>query len=226
MSSTPKDPPAPRREFLGKLAGASALLAAGSLAACAAPAAAPAAMADDEPWLKPLTGKRTQVFDAPRVNDAFPLMFAASYMQLMNDTYKLKPGESNAFIVFRHFAAGLGLQDSIWKKYQLGKMLDIMDPQTKKPAERNFVWNPKPGDMMNTDASADKMVKMPGVVIGVCHFAVTVLSDMAAKQMKMKSEDALKEWEAAIIPGAFFVPSGTMAVGRAQEHGCTYCFAG
>ncbi|HXD24172.1 MAG TPA: hypothetical protein VN613_12500, partial [Gemmatimonadaceae bacterium] len=162
MLSTPIGSPAPRREFLGRLAGGTALLAAGTLAAACGPAAAPVASADDEPWLKPLSGKHRQVFDAPRVNDGFPLMFAASYMQITNETYKLQPGETSAFVVFRHFAAGLGLQDSIWKKYQLGKMLDIMDPQTKKPSERNFVWNPKPGDMMNTDASADKFVKMPG----------------------------------------------------------------
>jgi hypothetical protein len=227
MLSTPNDSPAPRREFLGRLAGGTALLAAGALAtACAAPAAVPVASADDETWLKPLTGKHKQVFDAPRVNDAFGLMFAAGYLQTMTDTYKLKPGEANAFIVFRHFATPLGLTDAIWKKYSLGKMLDIIDPATKKPSERNFVWKPKAGDMMNIDASADKMIAMPGVVIGVCHFAITVLSGMAAKGAGVTPEVALKEWEAGVIPGAMIVPSGVLAVGRAQEHGCTYCFAG
>jgi len=227
MLSTPNDSPAPRREFLGRLAGGTALLAAGALAtACAAPAPTPVASADDEAWLKPLTGKHKQVFDAPRVNDAFGLMFAAGYLQTMTETYKLKPGEANAFIVFRHFATPLGLTDAIWKKYQLGKMLEIMDPATKKPSERNFVWKPKAGDMMNPDASADKMIAMPGVVIGVCHFAITVLSGMAAKGAGVTPEVALKEWEAGVIPGAMLLPSGVLGVGRAQEHGCTYCFAG
>ena len=227
MSPMSNDSPAPRREFLERLAGGTALLAAGTLAAaCAAPAAAPVASTDDEPWLKPLSGKHKQVFDGARVNDAFPLMFAASYLAMMNETYKLKAGEANAFIVFRHFGTPLGLVDDVWKKYKLGAMLGIMDPATKKPSERNFVWNPKPGDMMNTDASADKMLKTPGVVIGVCHFAITVLSGMAAKGAGVTPEVALKEWEAGVIPGAMLVPSGTMAIGRAQEHGCTYCYAG
>jgi len=227
MLSMPNDSPAPRRDFLQRLAGGSALLAAGTLAAaCAAPAAAPVAAADDEPWLKPLTGKHKQVFDGAKVNDAFPLMFAAGYLQTMTAAYKLQPGEANAFIVLRHFGTPLGLMDDVWKKYKLGAMLGILDPATKKPSERNFVWNPKPGDMMNNDASADKMVKMPGVVIGVCHFAITVLSGMAAKGAGVTPEVALKEWESGVIPGAHMVPSGVLAVGRAQEHGCTYCFAG
>ncbi len=227
MVSMPNDSPAPRREFLGRLASGTALLAAGTLAAaCAAPAAAPAASADDEPWLKPLTGKHKQVFDGAKVNDAFPLMFAAGYLQTMTETYKLQPGEANAFIVLRHFGTPLGLMDDVWKKYKIGAMLGIMDPATKKPSERNFVWNPKAGDMMNNDASADKMVKMPGVVIGVCGFAIKVLSEMAAKGAGVTPEVALKEWTAGVIPGAHVLPSGVLAVGRAQEHGCSYCFAG
>ncbi len=230
MPSTPNDSHAPRREFLERIAGVAggaALLAAGGLAAaCAPPAAAPVAATDDEPWLKPLTGKHKQVFDGAKVNDAFPLMFAAGYLATMTETYKLKAGEANAFIVLRHFGTPLGLMDSVWQKYKIGAMLGIMDPATKKPSERNFVWNPKPGDMMNTDASADKMVKMPGVVIGVCGFAIKVLSGMAAKGAGVTPEVAAQEWTAGVIPGAMVVPSGVLAVGRAQEHGCTYCFAG
>jgi hypothetical protein len=227
MLSMPNDSPAPRREFLGRLAGGTALLAAGTLAAaCSAPAATTTASADDEPWLKPLTGKHRQVFDGPRVNDGFPLMFAWAYLNTMNDTYKLKPGEANAFIVLRHFAAPLGLQDEIWKKYKLGAALGIMDPATKKPSERNFVWKPKEGDMAMLDASADKMIAMPGVVVGVCGFAISVISGMTAKAAGMTPEAAHEEWLKAVIPGAYVLPSGVLAVGRAQEHGCSYCFAG
>lgn len=227
MRSMPTDSPAPRREFLQRLAGGTALLAAGTLAAaCAAPAAAPVASTDDEPWLKPLTGKHKQVFDAPHINEGFPFMFAAAYLQTMNKSYNLAPDQANAFVVLRHFAAPFGLMDDVWKKYSIGKMLGIMDPATKKPSERNWVWKPKEGDMMNLDASEDKMVAMPGVVVGVCHFAVTVLSGMAAKGAGVTPEVALKEWEAGVVPGAMLVPSGVLAVGRAQEHGCSYCFAG
>ena len=35
-----------------------------------------------------------------------------------------------------------------------------------------------------------------------------------------------KEWVAGVLPGIQVVPSGVWAVGRAQEHGCAYCFAG
>jgi hypothetical protein len=49
---------------------------------------------------------------------------------------------------------------------------------------------------------------------------------MAAKDAGVAPDVALKEWEAGVVPGAMLVPSGVLAVGRAQEHGCTYCFAG
>ena len=33
-----------------------------------------------------------------------------------------------------------------------------------------------------------------------------------------------KEWLDALIPGIPAMPSGVWAVGRAQEHGCGYCY--
>lgn len=78
---------------------------------------------------------------------------------------------------------------------------------------------------MAPDASADKLIAR-GVVIAVCNIALQKVSEMAAKGAGVKPEDALKEWTAGLIPGAFVVPSGVLAVGRTQEKGCTYCFAG
>ncbi len=185
--STPNDSPALRREFLGRLAGGAALLAAGTLAAaCAAPPPAPVASTDDEPWLKAALREATsRCSDAPKANEGFGLIFAAGYLQTMAATYNLKPGEANAFIVFRHFATPLGLSDAILEEVPAwaGDASSIMDPATKKPSEyATSCGNRRRATLvMNTDASADKMVAMPGVVIGVCHFAITVLSGMAAK---------------------------------------------
>jgi intracellular sulfur oxidation DsrE/DsrF family protein len=218
--------PSARRSFLGTLAGgAVALGAAPLLASCAAPAPVASAPADEESWIKPLTGKHKQVFDAPAVNSGFPLIFAYVYLETMTKAYNLKAGEANAVVVVRHFGIPMALSDSIWAKYKLGEMMKLTDPATKKPSVRNYFYKSKEGDLMAPDASADKLIAR-GVVIAVCNIALQKVSEMAAKGAGVKPEDALKEWTAGLIPGAFVVPSGVLAVGRTQEKGCTYCFAG
>jgi intracellular sulfur oxidation DsrE/DsrF family protein len=65
-----------------------------------------------------------------------------------------------------------------------------------------------------------------GAKVGVCGVAMTVLSGMAAGAAKMDKEAVHKEWIAGLIPGVVVAPSGVLAVHRAQEKGCTYCYAG
>ena len=48
---------------------------------------------------------------------------------------------------------------------------------------------------------------------------------MVGKKMGMDPAAVKKEWIASIVPGIQVVPAGVLAVNRAQEHGCTYCFA-
>ena len=71
----------------------------------------------------------------------------------------------------------------------------------------------------------DELMK-DGALIGVCDMAIMVYSQAVAKKMNLKAEDVKKEWEEGVLPGIQIVPSGVLAVNRAQEHGCTYCFAG
>lgn len=226
MSNDPSTP-SPRRTFLGTLAGgAVALGAAPLLASCAAPASSAAAPpADEEPWIKPLTGKHKQVFDAPEPNEGFPFIFAYAYLETMTKSYNLQAGDANAIVIARHFGMPLALQDSVWAKYKLGELIKVNDPKTKKPSTRNIFYNSQEGDMMMTDASAEKLIAR-GVVIGVCNLALQKISEMLATNMKLKPDDVYNEFKAGVIPGAHVVPSGVLAVGRAQEKGCTYCFAG
>ena len=213
--------PSARRSFIGSVA-------AGTLALVSVPlhsiGAEPTAVQDD-PWLKALKGKHKQVFDGATINDGFPLIFAATYLRTMTEHYKLAAGDISAMVVARHFGTGLALNDSIWKKYGLGKMWNVIDPVTKAPAARNIFYKSKAGDMLNIDASADKLLAR-GVIISVCGAAIKVLSGLTAAGAGVTPEVALAEWSAAVIPGVHIVPSGVLAIAKAQEAGCTYCFAG
>ena len=45
-------------------------------------------------------------------------------------------------------------------------------------------------------------------------------------EMHLDAEKVRKDWVSGLFPGIQVVPSGVWALGRAQEHGCGYCFAG
>jgi intracellular sulfur oxidation DsrE/DsrF family protein len=214
----------PRRSFLGRLAGSAMAMAALPFAARRAEAEVLAPFAD-EPWLAAVSKARhKQLFDAPGINSGFPMMFAGAYLMTMKGAYSLKPGEAHAMIVVRHAAAVLAVNDTIWSKYKLGEAGSITDAQTKAPAVRNPYYNSKPGDMPNTDFSIDKLPAL-GVTIVACNLALTKYAERTGGAIGMKADEALAEWKANLLPGVFVAPSGVLAVGRAQEAGCTYCYA-
>ena len=215
-----------RRTFLGRAAiGACALAAGAPSAAHAIPFVAVDPAAEPDPWLGALAGKHKQFFDAVSVNEGFPLVFAWNYLNTEEETYKLRDSDLTAIVGLRHFSIPIAFTDEIWEKYKLGDWAKVMDPATKAPSTRNIFYMPKPGDSPWPDASLDKLVAR-GVHVTVCNVALTVLSSMLGKQAGMEPEAAKKEWTAHLIPGAVVVPSGVFAVNRAQEKGCTYCYAG
>jgi hypothetical protein len=60
----------------------------------------------------------------------------------------------------------------------------------------------------------------------VCSAALTVYSNVIAGMMKLNAEDVYKDFASGVLPGIQPVPSGVWALGRAQEKGCGYIFAG
>lgn len=216
-----------RRSFLARLgAGLASVAALPAFGRRAEAAPAFAFNADQEPWLAGIAGaKHKQVFDAPAVNDGFPMAFTWVYLTTMNNSYALKPGEARAVLVLRHSAAVLGLNDAMWKKYGIGKMLNLVDKGTGQPSERNLFANARPGDFVMPDASLDKLPAL-GVHIALCNMALTRRAAGAAQATGQSPEAVLAEWKANLVPGAMVAPSGVLAVGRAQEAGCSYCFTG
>src|SRR6188768_1715372 len=141
--------PFARRSFIGTVAAGTIALASSPVRTVSAES-----IAQDDAWIKALKGKHKQVFDAPVLNDGFPLMFALTYINSMTQHYKLAQGDVSAMVVARHFGVGLALNDAIWRKYSLGKLWNVTDPATKAPAVRNIFNKSNPGDMMNIEASA------------------------------------------------------------------------
>jgi intracellular sulfur oxidation DsrE/DsrF family protein len=213
-----------RRAFLTQVGvGTAALLATPAL--LRADSLLPSAPFDDK-WLDNLKGKNRQYFDATDVNSGWVLGYAMNWMDTMKATYATTDKDLNAVIGFRHFSIPMAYNDAIWAKYKLGEFTKITDPATKAPATRNIFFNSKPGDVPFPGMAIEKM-QARGTTFVVCNVAHTVLSGMLAQKMGLAADAAKAEWEKGLIQGFTLVPSGVLAVHRAQEKGkCTYCYAG
>ncbi len=220
----------PRRDFLGKLAAGAAAV---GMATLPNPAKAMSLTetafkyADDpELWLARIKGKHKIVFDVTAPHEIFP--FAWPKVFLMTNGAAAK--DCTAVVILRHSAIPYALGNDIWAKYKFGEMFKMNDPKTNAPSVRNPFWQPKPGDysapgLGNVDIGINQLMD-DGVLFCACDVALTVFSAMAAGSMNMSAGDVKKEWLAGVLPGIQVVPSGVWAVGRTQEHGCSYCFVG
>ena len=59
-----------------------------------------------------------------------------------------------------------------------------------------------------------------------CDLALKVYSGFIAKGMSLDATEVYNDFLSGVLPGVQIVPSGVWALGRAQEHGCGYIFAG
>jgi hypothetical protein len=212
----------PRRGFIGRIAAAAMGIGAASMVPEAAEAEVAASRSKDpqlEAWFNKLKGKHRAVFDVPESNSGFPAIWPRVYLMTTEASY---PGEgASAMVILRHEALPLAFQDSLWSKYKLGELfkINIGDaPATKNPYATIT-------GLPITGIGIAELLKS-GMLIGACDVAMQVYSSRAATKMGMDPDTVKKEWIAGLLPGVQLVPSGVMAVARAQELGAQYIFAG
>ncbi|MGE5093433.1 MAG: twin-arginine translocation signal domain-containing protein [Bacillota bacterium] len=223
MLSIPSSP-TPRRGFLGRVAMAAAAVGLGSSvpASLAGEASTPQSAGADpqlDAWFAKIRGKHRQVFDSPEAAGGVVAIWPRVYLMTMDATYPNQQG--TAVVILRHAAIPLAMQDSLWAKYKFGEVFNIKAGDAPATANPYAVITglPIPG------LGISELLKS-GVLVGVCNAALTVYSGAVAKQTNGDAAAIKQEWIAGLFPGVQVVPSGVMAVGRAQELGCTYCFAG
>jgi intracellular sulfur oxidation DsrE/DsrF family protein len=222
-----------RRKFLGKLTTGAAAI---SLATLFQPLQAnanadiPGFNPDDpDEWFKKIKGKHRIVFDATEPHDIFPFAWPRVFL-MTNEMTGTPAKDCGVVVVLRHSAIGYALEDRLWTKYNLGEVFKAEDPETKKPSARNPFWQPKPGAFKVPGIGEVHIgineLQASGVMFCVCNAAMTVYSAVIADMMKLKAEDVYKDFTSGLLPGIQPVPSGVWALGRAQENGCKYIFAG
>jgi hypothetical protein len=231
----PNTPTTHRRGFLGTLAASGlALTTLGiPLRLPAAPTANNNAnnlpQGDPEAWFAGVKGKHRLIIDVPRPNEVFPFAWAKVFL-LTNAATGTPEKDNSVVVVLRHEGIPYAFDHHIWEKYKFGEVFKINDPKTKAPSTRNMFWKPAQGDFQipglgNVDIGIDQL-QDKGVMFCVCDMAMTVYSAALAAGINASPADVKAEWLSGLLPGIQPVPSGIWAVGRAQEHGCNYCFAG
>ncbi|MGV3530001.1 MAG: hypothetical protein ACO1OO_13955 [Flavisolibacter sp.] len=234
-------PTTDRRSFLGTLAAGAATLSAASFAPITAGAKTIAdhAQSDDDPdaWFNKLKGKHRIVFDAPRPHQIFPFAWPAVFM-MTNQATGSAPSDLGIVVVLRHEAIPYAFNDQAWAKYNFAEVFHAAElggafkaaDYKEGSMKRNPFWQPKKGDFVvpgiGPVAIGINDLQAQGVMFCVCNAAMTVNSNVVAMKTNMKAEDIYNDWKASLLPGVQIVPSGVWAIGRAQEHGCAYCFAG
>ena len=214
--------PTPRRGFLGRIAATAAAAGLGGFIPSRLAAETKESAADPklEAWFGKIKGKHRQIFDAPEPNSGMVAIWPRVYMNTMNATYP-GSGGTTAVVILRHGGLPLAFQDHLWEKYSLGEVFSIKDGEN--PAKRNpyatITGLPIEG------LGIAELLKS-GVLVGACDVALTVYSTGVAKKMNLDAATVKKDWIDGLLPGVQVVPSGVMAVARAQELGCAYCFAG
>lgn len=226
-----KKQPSPRREFLGNIAAGAAAIGLLSIPSSikAAPSLFQQTTNDADEWFKKVKGKHRVVFDATRPHEIMP--FAWPRVFLMTNEATGTPAKDNSVVVvLRHDAIPYAFEDRIWAKYKFGEVFKTDDPKTKAPFVRNPFAKPSPGEYKIPGFGVVPIgineLQASGVMFAVCDAAMTVYSAAVADGMKMNAADVKKDWMSGLLPGIQPVPSGVWALGRAQEHGCAYIFAG
>ena len=227
-----------RRDFLGQLAGAGVVLAAGACATSGAhssvdpaPALLPASAAPDpghDPekdnswdmsWTTRITGRHKQVYDIATLGEGAGLRTIRNYLNAYRNVFKLNPPEVTA-VAAMVSSGHINFNDAIWAKYGFGEDTKTKEPRSDAWATRNVFRTAAADDPM-ADHTVEAL-QARGVIFWQCNNALKGLTRHLATKMQMPPEAVRAELIAGLLPGVYLVPAHTMAIGLAQEHGCTY----
>ena len=213
---------ASRRRFLARFGIGSAAIGAIlglPLPAGAQPSSAPRRHENDD-WMDALPTTHRMVFDAVSAPGADDVRHYASNVFTANRTgYGLESRDVGVLVILRHNATPFGFNDAMWAKYGgvFAAEMKVVDPKTQKtPAA-----NPANAGTETLDALSGL-----GAHFGVCAMAARRFAGLAAKSTGGTTDAIVEELAKNLVRNAHLTPAGIVAVGRAQERGYVFGYAG
>jgi hypothetical protein len=127
----------------------------------------------------------------------------------------------------------LNFDDYVWKKYQIGEWLDVKDPATGQPAQRNIYYPAATlpaGQIPSTDpdnehsiyqAKSMQDLQKRGVQFLSCHTATEEQARILVHKYKLSQspEEIVKDMLAHTVPGTLVVASMVAAIALLQAEG-------
>ena len=176
-------------------------------------------------FINNIKGSHRIAYDGSTPHNGLPIIWNWAFYKSNNQTGS-PDSDITAMTVLRHTAIAYAFNSDIWNKYPIGKVFGINDNSTGKPSLRNTVYEPQEGDFPPLGIDGIKIMQERGALFCVCNLAISVYSGVIANQMQLDPKKVQEEMIAGVLPGIQLVPSGVWALGRAQENGCGYIFAG
>jgi hypothetical protein len=180
---------------------------------------------DSDEWFKKIKGSHRIAYDGSTPHGTLPIVWNWAFYQSNNETGS-PDSDITAMTVLRHTAIAYAFNSEMWQKYPLGQIFNINDNSTGEPSKRNTVYEPIEGDLPLPQIQGIKDLQKRGALFCVCNLATQVYSGAIANQMNLDSNQVYKDLINGLLPEIQLVPSGVWALGRAQENGCGYIFAG
>jgi hypothetical protein len=166
-----------------------------------------------------------QVFSATAlsVNRSFRYAELYSHMQFAMNGYNLSLPPGRGSLATLGVVAGsavlLSLNDSVWKKYNIGRRFDLPDSNifysSKSSLDPKASYDDPYG--LYQDWSAQAVLKRGGWFMA-CHNALASIASQCTNDGR-NARIALEDMVNNLLPGFTLVPAGVTAIQLAQEYG-------
>jgi intracellular sulfur oxidation DsrE/DsrF family protein len=169
-----------------------------------------------------LPGKHRTVIDcAGRTAAGTGIFYANNIFTANRNGYQLADSDVAVIVVLRHQATTYAYNDAMWGKYGavLGKMVSIVDPQTKQAPAINPLNSREYGALTTSNGVTAAALAARGAHFAICDMATNRIAGVIASAVGSTQPEIYKELVANLLPNGHMVPAGVVAINRAQEFG-------